>query len=260
MTTHSTSPRRAAMLALVLAGLIGVGAALLLAAPARSAAPAFELVVDARLMPPLFWASEGGTFRSAAPFCARGTFVEGEQWFRFTCDDGTGGLTVAFRQDATWRITDGSGNYAGLRGTGSLRGEQLCGPCNFQAPIPWRGTLRGIVDRDAVAPTVSFASATATKLPRPAGAYALKLGIAVRDDVADNPVSYTVRVCAYTVDACAGFYVELARRFGTSRTGAASITMRIRRPVGTRTVRLQLTGEDPLGNAASVSRSLKLPR
>jgi hypothetical protein len=38
------------------------------------------------------------------------------------------------------------------------------------------------------------------------------------------------------------------------------MTLRIRPPAGARTVRLVLTGEDPVGNMVSVTRSLKLPR
>lgn len=53
--------------------------------------------------------------------------------------------------------------------------------------------------------------------------------------------------------------VELARRLGTG-TGAVSMTVRIRPPAGARTVQLQLTGEDPVGNTVSVTRALKLPR
>jgi hypothetical protein len=115
-----------------------------------------------------------------------------------------------------------------------------------------RITFQGVVDRDAVAPTISISSATATKLRRPAGAYALRLRIALRDDVTDNPVSYTLRAYAGGV--------ELARRFGTARTKAVSMTLRIRPRAGAWTVRLELTGEDPVCNAWSVSRALSLPR
>ena len=48
MTLYSRSSRWAAALALGLAGLIGVGAATVLAAPARTAATAFELTVEGR--------------------------------------------------------------------------------------------------------------------------------------------------------------------------------------------------------------------
>ena len=50
MTMYGRSSRWAAALALGLAGLIGVGAALVLAAPARPAATAFELTFEAELV------------------------------------------------------------------------------------------------------------------------------------------------------------------------------------------------------------------
>ena len=116
----------------------------------------------------------------------------------------------------------------------------------------WRSALEGQVERDAVAPKITIASAQATKLSRPAGAYALRLRVALRDDVTDNRVSYILRASAGRV--------ELARRVGTATTDVVSLTLRIRPPAGARTVRLQLTGEDPVGNAVSISRALMLPR
>jgi hypothetical protein len=271
MTRYDRWWKWAAVWALGLAGLIG-GAATVHAASAvpatRTAAGGFELTFETALTPPLFLSTEGGTFRSGAPFCPSGRFVEepnGPLRWRFTCDDGTGSLTVVVQDPSSgWQIVDGSGSYAGFRGMGGLQGEQLCKPwldetCDPGRPIPWRGTLVGVVDRDAVAPTIAFTRVTATKLRRPAGTYALRLGIALRDDVADNPVTYTVRACATTVDACAG-RVELARRFGMGVTGAFSTTLRIRPLAGARTVLVQLTGVDPVGNVVSISRALKLPR
>jgi hypothetical protein len=160
MMLKGRSSRWAAALALGFAGLIGVGAALVLAAPARTATTAFELTLEAKFLPPDFMTTEGGTFRSRAPFCAGGTFVQdvvgyappadyvgfADRW-QFMCDDGTGSLTVVVLQDSTWRISDGSGGYAGLRGRGSQRWERLCGDnCDLGRPIPWRGTLLGVVD------------------------------------------------------------------------------------------------------------------
>ena len=77
MTWYSRSSWWAAALAVGLAGLIGVGAAPMRAAPtAQSAASAFELTLEAALMPPDFMLSERMTFRSGAPFCASGRSVE----------------------------------------------------------------------------------------------------------------------------------------------------------------------------------------
>ena len=259
MIVYSRSTRWAAAQALALAGLIGVGAALVLATPASSAASAFELTAEIVEYYPGVDSPQGGRFRSGAPFCSTGRFDRIQAAWHFTCDDGTGSVRVLTQYDGSWLIADGSGRYAGLRGKGSLREESLpCERCDEQSGWPWRGTLSGVVDRDAVAPTIALTSATATKLARLKGAYTLRLRITLSDDVTGNPVAYTVRVCAYTVDACAG-RLELVRRFGTA-TGGVSLTLRVRPPARERTVQLQLIGEDPVGNAISVSRSVRLPR
>ena len=57
MTFHGRTTMWATALALGLAGLIGVGAATVHAAPARTAAPAFELTLEAELLPPDFLTS-----------------------------------------------------------------------------------------------------------------------------------------------------------------------------------------------------------
>jgi hypothetical protein len=256
---------------IALAGVVAMSTATSLAA--RSASSPFELTVEGRDT----WEWDGDvllgvdlrwTFRSAAPFCATGTFLEyggpgGTTW-RLTCDDGTGGLTLfiarAWNHDpqvhvwnTAWRILDGSGSYADLKGKGSMRIEVLSSESSDRKSVmTWRSTLQGVVELDAVAPTIAFWGATAAKLQRPAGSYALRLGVALRDDVLDNPVSYTLRVTSGGR--------KLAEKSGTTRKEAILMTLRIRPPAGARTVRLVLTGSDPVGNEVSLTRSLKLPR
>ena len=260
-----------ALVGIGLAGVVAVSAASALAA--RTESSAFELTVEGRDT----WEFDGDvllgvdlqwTFSSRGPFCTTGTFVEfgdpgGTTW-RFTCDDDTGGLTVSIARpwdhdpeasvwNTTWRILDGSGSYAGLRGGGSMRIEVLSSEISDRVSVmTWRSTLQGVVDRDAVAPTIAFSSATAAKLHRPAGSYALRLGVAFRDDVTDNPVSYALRVTHGGR--------KLAEKLGTTRREAVSMTLRIRPPAGARTVRLVLTGSDPIGNQVAITRPLKLPR
>jgi hypothetical protein len=267
MTLFGRSSRWVVALALGLAALIGVGAAMVPAAPARTAASAFELTLEESLeFNEEVAVKYLGTFRSQAPFCATGVVDPADPLLgsagsvlRLACDDGAGSLMVSIvpaevhgaSWNTTWRILDGSGSYAGLRGKGSLRGEVLR---SDQWGGTWRATFQGIVDRDAVAPTIRLSSATATKLRRPAGTYALKLGIAVRDNVADNPVSYTVR-------ASGPGGRELARSTGIARTEAVSIKLRVRPLVKSRIVRLQISAEDPVGNQVSIwPRDLRLPR
>jgi hypothetical protein len=272
------------VVALVAVGLAGVVVATVLAAPAPAAATPFELTVEAKLLPPDFMASDRGTFRSQARFCARGSFVEDivddyVRW-QFTCDDGSGSLTLALPQDPTWRIIDGSGSYAGLRGSGSLRFEQLCKPwlgesCDFGRPIPWRGTLVGLVDwgaepdqpedgdtvpttdtvvtkANAVAPAIAIDSARAVKLHRPSGFYSIRVAVSLRDDVEGNTVAYNLRVME-------GGRM-LAITTGTTASGSVSTTLRVVPGKRVRSVQLLLTASDPVGNGVSITRSLKLPR
>jgi hypothetical protein len=248
-----------ALLGVGLAGVVAVSAATAL--PARSTASAFELTLEATWYDgPWVFSPQGGTFRSRAPFCATGTFVEGYVrsdgrgwWFR--CDDGTGSLAVSISQDnTTWRIRDGSGSYSDLRGSGSLRGESLpCESCDPESGSPWRGSLQGVVDRDAIAPSIDISSATATKLSRPA-AYSIKIALALRDDVEENPVAYKLRVTDRRG-------VELASKEGTTASGSVSMTLRVvPSSKRIRSVQLRLSGSDPIGNEVSLARSLKLPR
>jgi hypothetical protein len=117
-----------ALVAVGLAGVVAVSAATALAA--RSAASAFELTFEAEFLPPDFLTTEGGIFRSRAPFCAGGTFVQdvvgNADSFQFTCDDGTGSLTVVFpplSEGAGWRILDGRRQLRRAPGQGITLGR-----------------------------------------------------------------------------------------------------------------------------------------
>jgi hypothetical protein len=229
-----------------------------------------------------------GTFAARAPFCRSGTFVPLADWnvvdakYRFTCDDGSGSLVVSASTgpgdhypgqppvvQGSFRILEGTGSYAGLRGKGSQASEILSeridpdcipfepdvfGDESCLIPI-WRSTLEGVAGEDAVAPAIGFSSVDVKRLPRPAGAYSLDVAIALRDDVEGNPVSYLLRVTPTTSAR------ELARSFGTTQDGAASVTMRVRyyKPPK-RAVLLRLSASDEVGNESSINRVLRLPR
>jgi hypothetical protein len=261
MTWYDRSLKWAAALALGLLGLFGAGAATVLATPAASeAASSFELTLDVRNT----WkdyapVSSQGTFTSRAPFCATGTFVNVRANV-FTCDDGTGSLTVLWR-DTTFQILDGSGSYAGLRGRGSVRTEFLGGEGDESSGYSrYRATFEGMVDRDAVAPSIDISKVTVTKLRRPAGAYSIKVALALHDNVEGNPVSYMLRVTATGASRLRGG-TELARTFGIAETGAVSHVLRVL-PLSTKakSIRLVLTASDPVGNESSLKRIVRLPR
>jgi hypothetical protein len=268
---HAWSIRTGA-LALGVAGLVSVGA--VVAVAARSAAPPFQLILNAKHEEVPSDANyplglrHAGTFTSRAPFCESGSAVDlrlspvnapGTATRLLTCADGSGTLTALVgspqsehQGSGTWSILGGAGRYAGLRGRGTYRSDRVNGDPDVPATIAFRSTWKGIVDADSVAPSIAIPTATATRLRPPSGAYALKLVVALRDDVEGNPVSYTLRVTA------AG--VELARKFGTAQTATLPLNVRIRPSVRVTAVRLQLSAADPVGNEATTSRSLRLPR
>jgi hypothetical protein len=263
------------VLAAAVSGMCGVGAVTTLAA--SSVAATFALTIEGRHEPVPesadypFGGRHTGRFTSRSPFCASGSLVDRQVVVSgggpvsntrlFTCDDGTGTLTISILNPiaehgppfrATWTILEGSGSYAGLRGTGTYRGEVLGGdPADFLS-IVFRSTLDGFADRDSVAPAIAISSARAIKLRRPVGAYVVRLAVSLRDDVAGNTVSYLV--------TAKGGTIELARAFGKT-SGTVSLALRVR-PATTklRSVRLEVTAADPVGNEVSLTRTVKLPR
>jgi hypothetical protein len=271
----TTNLRKWLVLVTVLTGMAAVGMVSALAA--SSVAAQFELTIDGRHEPvPVgadypFGGRHTGRFTSKPPFCASGSLVDLQVVVSggvpvsnrrlFTCDDGTGTLTLSifnpiaehdppFR--STWTILEGSGSYAGLRGTGTYRGEFLSGSPGDFLSVVFRSTLDGFADRDSVAPAVAISSVRAIKLRRPAGAYSIRLALSLRDDVDGNAVSYTV--------TATGGRTELARAVGKA-TGSVSLAFRVR-PATTkvRSLLLNVTAVDPVGNEVRMARTVKLPR
>ena len=254
-----------------LAGVVAVSAATALAA--RSAASPFELVAIDRYEGdcPDWWTCPGGTyvgtFTSGAPFCQSGTTLDdvaglGQKARRYTCSDGSGSLTLAEHGTGPagdWTIVEGSGHHADLHGKGSHSYEVLS---EYPPAGVYRTTFQGFVDADAVAPSLAFTSASATKLRRPAGAYAIHVALSLRDNVEGNPVAYRLRVFEGRGYSRERPLPELAsREEGSTASGSVSTTLGIlpssKRVLG---VRLLLTASDPVGNEVSIARYLKLPR
>ena len=146
----TTNRRKWVVLVTAVAGMACVGAVAALAA--ASAAAPFELTIDGRHEPvPVsddypFGGRHTGRFTSKPPFCASGSLVDLKIVVSggapvsnnrlFTCDDGTGTLTLSIVNpiaehdppfNSTWTILEGSGSYAGIRGTGTYRGEYVSG-------------------------------------------------------------------------------------------------------------------------------------
>jgi hypothetical protein len=267
--------RCVAILGVVFALAVGVGGA----GATPTAAVPFELVVDGHhetvpQSPEFPYAiRHAGTFTAGSPFCASGTFVDltndllltSVDFRLYTCADGSGAITTQ-QEDFfehkppytdTWLIVRGTGRYVDLRGKGTyVGGPPLTGDPADEDPLTetYRTAYRGMVDFDAIAPTVTLSSATIAKLGRPAGSYALRLRLVLRDNKPGNPISYTAAV----EPAGGGLY--LVEKRGTSRARTVTLNLRIRPEPRARKVLLDLRAEDPVGNWRLVTRPLKLPR
>jgi hypothetical protein len=255
---------RCAVLVVALSGLVGVaGVTTMAGAPST-----FELVFDGRHVPATFPTNSGvmhvGTFTASAPFCSAGdvsdlSFQGSTSVTRsYTCSDGSGGITVRsttpiLEHDTggtgTWRILDGRGQYASLRGNGRWTSLYLGGNSADWATLTFRSTSTGIADLDDNAPEIALTRASATKLGRPQGAYLLRIGFSARDK---NAVAYRLRVTA------AGS--PLATKSGTAVSGSVLVSLRIKPPTQTRGVRIEIVGTDPLDNQRTLVRPVKLPR
>ena len=237
-----------ALVVIGLAGIVAVSAAAT-ALAARSAASPFELVVQGRAVDVIL----DGTFTSSGPFCESGTAAHaphsGEYRELYTCSDGSGSLTFRFTSPTGWTIVEGSGRYGSLRGKGTYDVDTLA--LGDSATWEFRAKLQGFVDADAVAPTLAFTSASATRQRRTPGAYTVRVAFSLRDDIDGNTVSYRLSVGGD----------PWAVASGSTASGSASATLLVfPSSKRARSVQLQLTGSDPLGNEVSITRSLKLPR
>jgi hypothetical protein len=255
--------RRPALL-VVLIAIVGLGAASAMAALAAASGPKpFELVLNGEYEYgiPDFGLLTAGAFTSKAPFCESGSAVD--VWSevligrRFACADGTGTITLRIGNpdgesgDSDWSILEGTGQYSGLRGRGTVRGEDWT-----ELRSTYRSAFQGVVDADAVAPTIALASAKASKVKGKKGVYMIPVTLDIRDDVEDNPVTYKVIV---TRENGAGPW--LASKSGEAM-GSASFELRVRRPLAypVRAVLIRITAVDPVGNESSLNAKVKLPR
>jgi hypothetical protein len=242
-------------------------AAVAVAAVAGGAATTpFALVLDgghvAATIPSPSGLEHAGTFTASAPACATGHIAD-VRWDapaiirRYICDDGSGTFVARITTEeaehgdsgagGTWRIVDGSGAYAQLRGKGTFRGVQTGGTILDFASITFRATWSGAVGFDAVAPTLSISQPKVQKITH--GTYRVAFALSARD--AANAVSYDVVVTAANGE-------PVAKRSGTAASGRASAPISLQTQGG-RTLRVAATASDAVGNATSTVRKIRVP-
>ncbi len=201
-----------------------------------------------------------GRFTAAPPLCAHGSAVDVEDvetaplsvLRKYTCDDGSGTFTVFLPTvraehggNGTWKIVDGTGRYATLRGIGTYTGHRVSGDPNDFVTIVYQASWHGVVDFDAVGPTLT-ARASAKKLRRPPRTYN------VRTIIDAHEPNF-----AYSVDIRAGKQY-LALKTGTSTSTPLTVTRRIRAARGTRTVTVLVTVADAVGNESTTTLVVEL--
>jgi hypothetical protein len=209
-----------------------------------------------------------GPFTASPPFCPAGRAVDTEDVSdvpsvglvvlrAFTCDDGTGSFTALLPATGehsgggSWRIVDGTGKYATLRGIGRYSSTRLSGDPGDFLSITFRSTWTGTVDFDVDPPSIGL-SARATKLRRPAGAYTLRVVLAVPNEAAGASLTYAVEAASGSA--------SLAHRLGTTTSGRATVVLRIKPRRTVRRVKVSADVTDPVGNKSSTTRTVTLPR
>ena len=246
-----------------------VAALVALAVPAAgsstNASSEFQLVFDGKHTPSLL---HEGPFTTSASFCPSGQAVDTgvdsatETALRkFTCAGSSGGFTARVGRlpaehggSGTWQIVEGSGPLADLRGKGIWSSVRLGGNPTDPATITFRSTWKGVADLDAAPPTVAAQKRSAQKLRRPKGAYRVRLVLTL-NDAAGSAVSYTLAV----IDPRRP-YDWLATKSGTTSSGRASFSLRIRPGKRTRILQLKVDAGDAVGNTTEYATTLRLSR
>jgi hypothetical protein len=186
-----------------------------------------------------------GNFTAAAPLCTAGTFAETDNSFgvgieTLTCADGSG--TITLKTPADFTVLEGTGSYKKLVGAGSCL-------VNPMANGGFTRACTGSVGFDNKAPTVSGEKLTVTKLPNGAApVYAVRITFLASDDSA---------VQSYRLAVLAGKR-RLAGASGPGAAGRTTQVIRIHPPAGTKSLSVQLTISDSLGNTATTTKTVTL--
>ena len=206
-----------------------------------------------------------GRFTASAPFCSEGRaydvrHFEGDPLSLLrihTCDDGSGSFTAfmpTVRNEhgglGTWRIVEGTGRYATLRGMGIYGGTLVSGNPLFYETISYRTNWQGLVDFLADPPAIgTFTTTARASFANGGSTYVRRIGLAIQIRV--RPSCTLVgrsRRDGVPADVKQGSTALGKQR---SRFGSARRARPAARPIS-------ITARDALGNEASASRTVGL--
>lgn len=240
-----------------------IAAATFLTAGAAGAAgpPSFHLVFDGTHNAQVL---HEGTFTTSSSWCPSGTAADvsvdsdtDTATRRFSCAGGgdfiakVGPLPAEHGGSGSWQIVDGSGPLTNLRGKGTFTSTRTGGDPNDPPTITFRSTWDGVADFDVDPPTVAVKSVSKHKLKRPSGAYRLRVALSL-SDAGGGAVSYALQVVNPKRPA-----VTYAYKTGQA-TGIVTRTFRIKVPKTRRVVGLKVDASDPVGNASTAAKKIRL--
>jgi hypothetical protein len=186
------------------------------------------------------------TFTAEAPLCAYGTVrdVGGVTGIKMvhTCADGSGTFEFEVLGGGAFHFNAaGTGRYKTLRGTGSCSVTQ-------NDDGTFTRSCHALADFDSTAPTAVFKTLDVLLARR----FNLQAVFRTTDNVPGNAVKYRVSVSA------AGH--ALGHTTGTTPGGTVRVSVGGKLPKRARRLTVSLRVVDPLGNARTVTRSVRIRR
>jgi hypothetical protein len=243
---------------------LAAGTVLALGATGASAAPTsvtltFDGVhaIDSNLPAAI---THKGPFTATPPVCAAGTAQDVEDVViapltvlrKHTCDDGSGTFTALLPAvgnehggSGEWKIVAGTGRYETLRGIGTYIGKRISGDPNDFLTIVYQTIWQGVIDFDAVDPTLTT-TARSKKLRRPPRTYTIRTVI----DGHEPSIKYSVDIRSGKS--------PLAFKAGAASSGNLVVKLTIRAPRRARTASVIVTVADLVGNETTTTLTLAL--
>lgn len=158
-----------------------------------------------------------------------------------TCADGSGTFEFGGFGNSPFHFSaGGTGRYATLRGTGSCS-------LTVNDDGTFTRSCHALADFDSTAPTAAFKTLDVLLAGR---RFNLQAAFGTTDNVPGNAVKYTVSVSA------AGH--ALGHKTGTTPGGAVRVSVRGRLPKHAHRLAVSVRVVDPLGNARTVTRSVRI--
>jgi hypothetical protein len=252
--------------------VVAASAALVTAAPSRSASAApRSTTINLSGSHPADKGYHEGTFTATAPLCPKGKWegdseAEGDGLRVFTCANGTGTFTADFVGDSEhyvgeatdpahpertgigpWAISEGTGKWTKLRGKGIATTLKTTGPDSL--PIVFTSVWKGVVDFDTAGPTVKVIALKVKRAPTRRGTSGLTVSFTAKDNVRANPLTYRV-------SATSGQYFKA--KLGKISGATTTVVFAVNGREADREVEVNVHVFDPWDNETLITKTVRL--